>query len=125
MLEQIRKRIVRVRELAASIARRLAHADEFYAAAAEELNPANDIQAALNSLGEAYPSAPQFRLGMIPALQTMIMSLPQSWWRDWSRFLPPGERRTFSAFWAQMHGPLEGRIRQRLGESERTDTEAA
>jgi hypothetical protein len=71
------------------------------------------------------PSAPQFRLGMIPAVQTSIMSLPQSWWRDWSRFVPPGERRSFSAFWARIHGPLEARIKQRLGESERTDTEAA
>jgi hypothetical protein len=115
----------RVRELGNSIAARLTRADEFYAAAAAELNAANDEQAAINALGEAYPSAPQFRLNMIPAIQTAIMQLPQSWWRDWSKFLPPGERRNFSGVWSRMHGPLEGRIRQRLGESERTDTEAA
>jgi hypothetical protein len=115
----------KVRKLGNSIAERLAHVDALYEVAAAELNAANDEQAAINALGEAYPSAPQFRLGMIPAVQTSIMSLPQSWWRDWSRFVPPGERRTFSAFWARIHGPLEGRIKQRLGEIERTDTEAA
>jgi sulfite reductase alpha subunit-like flavoprotein len=108
----------KVRELGRSIARRLLHADEFYAAAAEELNAANDEQAQINALGEAYPSAPQFRLNMIPALQTMVMSLPQSWWRDWSKFLAPAERRNFSGVWSQMRGPLENRIKQRLGESE-------
>ena len=114
-----------MRKLGNSIAERLAHVDALYEAAAAELNAANDEQAAINALGEAYPSAPQFRLGMIPAVQTSIMSLPQSWWRDWSRFVPPGERRNFSGVWSRMHGPLEGRIRQRLGEAESDKGEEA
>jgi hypothetical protein len=114
-----------MRDLADSITRRLVHADEFFAAAVEQLNAANAELRAIHALGEAYPSEPQFRLGMIPALQTMIMGLPASWWRDWSRFVPPLERRRFAQFWARQHGPLEGRIRQRLGEGEQTKTEHA
>jgi chromosome segregation ATPase len=80
----------KVRKLGNSIAERLAHVDALYEVAAAELNAASDEQAAINALGEAYPSSAQFRLNMIPALQAMIMSLPQSWWRDWSRFRPFG-----------------------------------
>jgi hypothetical protein len=87
----------------------------------------NAVHGALGELhkGSAFPTEMQFAANAERALKSMLMQLPRTWWRDFSEHMPMNERRSFSSFWTKMQEPIEQRIKQRLGETERDKTEAA
>jgi hypothetical protein len=84
--------------------------------------------AELHQLGVAFPTDIQLRLGMTAVLGTWLQQLPKLWWNEIAaglRFRAPAERKSAISYWAQLEPSLRNAIRQRLGEAEQTNTEAA
>jgi hypothetical protein len=84
--------------------------------------------AELHQKGVAFPTDIQLRLGMVAVLGTWLQQLPKLWWNEIAtglRFRAPAERKSALSYWTQIEPSLRNAIRQRLGEAEQTNTEAA
>jgi hypothetical protein len=84
--------------------------------------------AELHQLGIPFPTDVQLRLGIVAVLGTWLQQLPKLWWNEIAaglRFRAPAERKSAISYWAQLEPSLRNAIRQRLGEAEQTNTEAA
>jgi hypothetical protein len=114
-----------LRATVAEIGEAVRYADVHFGKAIDALNAVNGALDQIHASGESFPTNMQFAANAERALKTALMQLPRVWWRDFGQHLAPNERRTFTSFWAEMEKSLENRIRPRLGESERTDTEHA
>jgi hypothetical protein len=105
-----------------------AYVDKHLAAAADGLIAVERGFAQLRERGLTHPTDIQARLGVVTCIHSWAMRLPRNWHselRDGLRFLAPHERKTFTAYWQAIEAMLQNSIRQRLGEEEQTDTEAA
>jgi len=102
-----------------------ASADTHFKQAIDALRAADARIEELHRLGFAFPIALQIRANVIYALRTCLMPLPKYLWNELAqggvRFPAPGERRTFSQFWAQMSASLGREIAARLGETKQKE----
>jgi hypothetical protein len=122
---QDKAKAAELRKLVKNIGDCLCYADAHFAKAVEALNAVNGALDQVHAAGSAYPTSMQLASNCERALKTMLMGLPRHWTRDFSEFLSPADKRTFSGFWERMAEPIEQRIRERLGENERDKTEHA
>jgi hypothetical protein len=116
------------RKLVRELAECFAYVDKHLAAAADGLITVERGFAQLRGLGLTHPTDVQVRLGVVTCIHTWAMRLPRNWHselRDGLRFLAPHERKTFTSYWQAIEAMLQNSIRQRTGEAERADTEAA
>src|SRR5262245_54422040 len=67
-----------------------------------------------HKLGASFPTAKQFKVHAELALKTLLMRLPERWWKDWGFYLAPREKQTFGEFWAAMTVPIENGIPREL-----------
>jgi hypothetical protein len=123
--EQDKTDALALRKVVTEIDAAMKYADKHMALAITALNAVNVALGELHKAGSAFPTDMQFAANAERALKTALMQLPRHWWRDFGEHLAPSERRTFSSFWGKMQESLEAGIKQRLGEAERTDVEAA
>jgi hypothetical protein len=123
--EQDKADALALRQTVNEIGEAMRFADLHFGKAIEALNAVHGALDQLHASGSDFPTHMQFAANAERALKTMLMRLPRVWWRDFGEHIAPLERRTFESFWAKMQKPLEAGIKQRLGEGERTDTEAA
>jgi hypothetical protein len=82
----------------------------------------------LRRKGFTVPSDIMLRIAIVAIIETWAHRLPPSWHnalRDEFRYLAPAQRKTALQYWEAILPSLSNSIRQRTGEAERTDTEAA
>jgi hypothetical protein len=123
-----RQKAKEARKLVRELAECFAYVDKHLAAAADGLIAVERGFAQLRERGLTHPTDIQARLGVVTCIHSWAMRLPRNWHselRDGLRFLAPHERKTFTAYWQAIEAMLQNSIRQRLGEEERADTEAA
>jgi hypothetical protein len=116
------------RELACELGKVFPYLDRKLEEAANALIAINNGVAQLHAAGFQFPSDNQLRLNICAIIETWAMRLPKQFHnqlRDGVRFLAPHERKTAVEYWAQLHAGIDNQISQRLGEAERTNTEAA
>jgi hypothetical protein len=109
-----RKAAKEARKIAGEVRVRFERADEHMAAAIKELNEASAAIDELHARGVTFPTAIQLRAHAVLSLSTYLMQLPRAWWdhiQQGMRYLPPGQRRSFSQIWGEM-GQAIGRRSQ-------------
>jgi hypothetical protein len=122
-----RQRAAEMRKIVDEMAEVPAFIDKHLALALRGLFAIERGIAELHRLGVAFPSDTQLRLGVVAALGTWMQQLPRTWYDDLrdGRYLAPHEKKTFDSYWKALLPSLQSAIKQRVGEAERTNTEAA
>jgi hypothetical protein len=107
----------KLRTVLESAAARAVEIDAILSSAVAELSELFTDIRQFRALGEQFPTDEQFKVNTLLAIKSFLMQLPPLVARDFE-FLPPNQRRTFTSIFQHMIGPIEQRIKARLGEAE-------